>query len=308
MAGVTMVGAVDSWDKATATYRDNFPTAARNVITARLDDQTGPEIFTDIGQVDLLLASPECTHHSVARGAQPRCEESRRSGWYIMRFIEDLSPRWIVLENVTPMRSWPGFEDLLRELKVRHNYRLRVQALDAAEFGVPQNRRRLFIIGDRRTEPAEIATPGGQPQSARQILAPPDAYRWTPLFSERRARKTQERARKAIGELGEGVDFLLVYYGSDKAGGWQSLERPLRTLTTLDRFGLVRWFDGIPMMRMLQVPELKRAMGLPDWFRLDHGTRRDQIRILGNGVCAPVMQAVVQTLCQTVPSATLAAE
>ena len=35
---------------------------------------------------------------------------------------------------------------------------------------------------------------------------------------------------------------------------------------------------------MLQVPELKRAMGLPEGFRLNHGTRRDRIRLLGNGV------------------------
>ena len=33
------------------------------------------------------------------------------------------------------------------------------------------------------------------------------------------------------------MPFLIVYYGSDGAGGWQALDRPLRTLTTLDRFG-----------------------------------------------------------------------
>jgi DNA (cytosine-5)-methyltransferase 1 len=41
------------------------------------------------------------------------------------------------------------------------------------------------------------------------------------------------------------------------------LERPLRTLTTLDRFGLVTWEGSEPMLRMLQVNELKSAMGFP---------------------------------------------
>ena len=88
----------------------------------------------------------------------------------------------------------------------------------------------------------------------------------------------------------------MVYYGSDGAGGWQSLERPLRTLTTLDRFGLVTWDGRTAMLRMLQAPELKRAMGLDDKYRIEQGTRRDRIRLLGNGVCPPVMEAVVRSL------------
>ena len=94
------------------------------------------------------------------------------------------------------------------------------------------------------------------------------------------------------------MPFLVVYYGSDGAGGWQSLDRPLRTLTTLDRFGLVTWERDTAMLRMLQVPELKRAMGFDDRLRVDNGTRRDRIRLLGNGVCPPVMEAVVRSLTQ----------
>ena len=47
---------------------------------------------------------------------------------------------------------------------------------------------------------------------------------------------------------------------------------------------------------MLQVPELRRAMGLAKDFKLPLGTRRDRIRLLGNGVCPPVMEAVVRSL------------
>ena len=94
--------------------------------------------------------------------------------------------------------------------------------------------------------------------------------------------------------MGKGVPFLIVYYGSDGAGGWQTIDRPLRTMTTLDRFGLVTWCGREPMLRMLQVDELKQAMGFPKSFKLDRGTRRDRIMLLGNGVCPPVMKSIVE--------------
>ena len=70
-----------------------------------------------------------------------------------------------------------------------------------------------------------------------------------------------------MAALGRRVPFLIVYYGSDGAGGWPSLDCPLRTLTTLDRFGLVTWKGSEPMLRMLQVDELKAAMGFPQELR-----------------------------------------
>lgn len=96
--------------------------------------------------------------------------------------------------------------------------------------------------------------------------------------------------------IGSNTPFLLVYYGSDAAGGWQRLDVPLRTVTTLDRFALVKPHKGGHEMRMLQVPELKRAMGFPSSYRLEYGTRRDKIRLLGNAVSPPVMAAVIKAL------------
>ena len=84
------------------------------------------------------------------------------------------------------------------------------------------------------------------------------------------------------------------------AGGWQRLDRPLRTIATIDRFALVEPGFGRgckPQMRMLQVSELRRAMGFKTGLiAMNHGTRRDKIRLLGNGVCPPVMQAIVERI------------
>ena len=63
------------------------------------------------------------------------------------------------------------------------------------------------------------------------------------------------------------------------------------------------------MLRMLQVTELRRAMGFDAKYRLDYGSRRDKIRLLGNAVCPPVMQSIVSSLVnETIPRSLEAAE
>jgi len=81
------------------------------------------------------------------------------------------------------------------------------------------------------------------------------------------------------------------------------LNRPLRTITTVDRFALVKPDPQHGhVMRMLQVPELQAAMGMPARMKFESGTRRDRIRMLGNAVCPPVMKHVVLTLTTNQPS------
>jgi DNA (cytosine-5)-methyltransferase 1 len=293
-AGIKMIGAVDAWDVAARTYKDNFPTA--KVVCGTLGENSRARTLPNIGRVDLIIASPECTHHSIARGAKPLDEESRKSGRFVLPFIRAMAPRWIVLENVPRMRSWSGFAEMVKQIE-RCGYQLNMQVLDAADFGVPQTRRRLFIIGDRKRQPGKIFIPRrNKPRTAASILDPVGRWRAESVFNGHRAQATIERIKTGIRAVGRGKDFLTVYYSSDRAGGWQRLDRPLRTLTTLDRFGLVQWVDGEPTLRMLQIPELKRAMGLPRDFNLEHGTRRDKIKLLGNSVCAPVMRHIVASL------------
>ncbi len=204
----------------------------------------------------------------------------------------------MILENVIQMRSWDGYDLLISELG-HLGYHIRSQVLDSADFGVPQTRRRLFLLCDRVRMPDEVANPKSRPVAARTTLDPPETWISRPLYAPKRAPDTLARAERAIAALGRREPFLIVYYGSDGGGGWQPLDRPLRTLTTLDRFGLVTWDNDTPLLRMLQVPELQRAMGFDSRFKLNHGSRRDRIRLLGNGVCPPVMEAVVRTLAGT---------
>jgi len=175
-------------------------------------------------------------------------------------------------------------------------YHVRPEVLDAVDFGVPQTRRRLFILCDLDGEPSRICTRTRSRKSAAVAVQLYAKWPSQPLRRPGRATATLERAERAIAALGKGHPFLIVYYGSDRAGGWQPLDRPLRTLTTLDRFGLVTWAGREPMLRMLQVQELRRAMGFPSTYRFEHGSRRDRIMMIGNGVCPPVMQAIIEDL------------
>jgi DNA (cytosine-5)-methyltransferase 1 len=217
---------------------------------------------------------------------------------HVVRYAEVFKPRWLVLENVVHMRPWSRYGALKRELEDL-GYKIAEQVLDASDFGVPQTRRRLFLVGDRNRFPALVtARYRGRKRTASSILDPPGRWRTSHLKERNRAKATLDRARRGFQELGNDASFLLVYYGSDGSGGWQPLHRPLRTVTTVDRFALVQPGPSGAEIRMLQVPELRRAMGFDDSFLMPVGTRRDRIRLLGNGVCPPVMKAVVAALTQ----------
>ena len=293
-AGATVVGGIDAWDLAVQVFADNFPSA--QVSTAPVEKQEPPRIVEQVGRIDLLLASPECTNHSCARGARPRSDRSRDLAFEVVRYARAIAPRWIVIENVIQMRSWPRYRELLAALGGA-GYRVAEHVLDAADHGVPQRRRRLFLLCDREAEPpSRIPGRRGPKPSAARVLDRPGKWRRSPLDNGRRAPATLARARRAVAALGGDSPFLIVYYGNDGAGGWQPLTVPLRTVTTLDRFGLCEPSRDGATLRMLQVPELARSMGFQDDLILRRGSRRNRVMLLGNAVCPPVMEAVVRAL------------
>lgn len=293
-AGVEVVGAVDAWDLACATYRENHPDAKVYHSTCEQLDPT--LVQREVGPVDILLASPECTNHSCAKGAAERCEASKNTAFQVVRFAKGLQPRWIVIENVIQMRTtWDRYEELIEDLE-GEGYHCAPHVLNAADFGVPQSRRRLFVVCQRDAAPPPIVPPGIRKRTAREIVDTNGTYRYSPLRTARRATRTIERAERAIAGVGERQPFLLVYYGSDGAGGWQRLGAPLRTITTLDRFAYVRSRNGAHEMRMLQVEELKSAMGFPADYVFRVGTQRDRIKLIGNAVCPPVMAHIIRNL------------
>lgn len=302
-AGAKLIAGFDMWSPAVITYKKNFceeKDPSPKIYTGDIRDLCPEQIKEELGQVDLLLGSPECTHHSKARGNATQSEESRRTAFQISRYASKLMPEWIVVENVVEMKNWEGHQELKARL-VKLGYKITETILNAKNFGVPQSRERLFLLCGLSSAPEKPPLIEQNPPM-NTIIDTSERYNFTLVEKKGRAQKTIDTVKRAIEALGEDVPFLLVYYGSGRkggTGGWQTLNEPLRTITTLDRFALVRPSENGHMMRMLQPEELKLAMGYDRAFKLDEVerlTRRDRIKLMGNGVCPPVMQAIVETL------------
>ena len=301
-AGVEIVAAFDSWQAAVDTFNRNFGAGvARQADIFELDTEA---LHAELGRIDLILASPECTNHSKAKGKGIRCERSREIALEVVRFAAAFKPQWVVIENVVEMQDWHRHEELGRMLR-QLGYKVTEKELDAEDFGVPQSRKRLFMLCALPAPPSIPVVDQIRGKTARDIIST-NKYTLNQLRIGKRAEATLAKADYAIKQMllqeKPLEPFLIVYYGSAKAGGnggWQSLDRSLRTITTLDRFGYVvpgpsREQDR---MRMLQPEELKLAMGYGDDFVFAEGlSRRDQIKLMGNGVCPPVMKAIVESL------------
>ncbi len=292
-AGAHVVGGAEISVYAAKAFKANFPEAM--LVEGDLRTHKAADVASRIGRVDLLLSSPECTNHTCAKGSVPRSEESKETALQVIRYAASMRPRWIVLENVVHMRPWKRYPELKSEL-ANMGYNMREFVLDASLFGVPQKRRRLFLVADLEESPKDMALPVRKMRPASSILDASGDWACTPLFRKGRAEGTIQRAERAISEVGRNSSFLLVYYGTDGGGGWQSLDTPLRTVTTLDRFALVEPGSKGHTMRMLQPSELRRAMGFPASYRFPSGARREKIRVLGNAVCPPVMKHLVKSL------------
>lgn len=79
--------AINHWDVAIDTHSINHP-YAKHLCTGL--DSVDPRKLVPGGRLTVLCASPECTHHSVARGGKPMNDQSRSSAWHILRFAEAL--------------------------------------------------------------------------------------------------------------------------------------------------------------------------------------------------------------------------
>ena len=289
--GIPLLG-LDAWDIATKTYQANFPKA--DVVT-KLIENVDIAALGKTYKPDVLLTSPECTSHSIARGAKAGKESSRETALGIVPWVEAMKPRWVVVENVNRMKKWTRHNELVETIEDL-GYTVSDLSLNSADFGSAQARKRMFLVCDRKgtsvskEQLLKLVRP--KQLSAKDIIDWDADYPTTPLERPSRAKPTLERARRAIAELGRKKPFIIVYYGSDYAGGWQTLDAPLRTVTTVDRFALVTWKKDVPYMRMLQPNELSKAMGGGKEHKLPHGSRREKVKLCGNGVCSDVMTAI----------------
>lgn len=304
--------AINHWQVAIDTHSRNHPTAKH--ICAKLDT-IEPRSVVPSGRLNLLIGSPECTQHSNAKGGRPREDQSRSQAWIILHWAQALYIDGMILENVREWLDWGPlgvdgkplkcgkgqlFSAFLNSLKAA-GYNVEWRILNAADYGDATTRQRVIVQAQRRKaivwpEPTHAQGTSFDTmewRAARDIIdwqlpLPEIASRTRPL-----APNTMARIEKGIRKFGC-RPFLISYYGNGDA---LSIDDPLDTVTTKDRFALVVPGPYI-CYRMLQPHELAAAMGFPESYDFAGG-KADAVKQIGNAVPVNMAKALCSCILQS---------
>ena len=151
MAGITPVLAVEFDKHAARTYQANHPQTKvipRDIKLVDPLDETEKYPF-------VLFGGPPCQGFSVANTKTRNLDNP--NNWMFKeycRFVKALEPEWFVFENVVGFKSFDKgrFAIEVEEALASLGYTTNSDVLNAADFGVPQERKRFFIIGNRNKE------------------------------------------------------------------------------------------------------------------------------------------------------------
>lgn len=281
-AGANVLWAANHWPAAVHWHTANHPSTHHACQDLQQAD------FRDAPAHDVLLASPACQGHSKARGTdRPHHDARRATAWAVVTCAEVHRPAFAVVENVPEFASWPLYPAWCAAMAAL-GYALAPMVLDAADHGVPQHRRRLFIVASRSRHPVELQLQRRPHVPAVQVVDF-SAGRWALVHKPGRSARTL--ARIASGRSRHGARFVAPYYGSGSGETGRSLDRPLGTITTRDRWAVV---DG-DRMRMLTADECRAAMGFPAGYLLP-AQHKEAVHLLGNAVCPPVATDIINAL------------
>ena len=260
--------AINHWQTAINTHQANFPDA-EHICRDVLDLQ--PAEVVPGQHVAMGWFSPECTSHSIARGGKPCDDQSRCTPFVVLEWLNKLIIDRIIIENVSEFQQWgPLDPETKRPIKERKGeifdayidmiralgYTVDYKVLNAADYGAPTTRRRLFIQAVRVGSDKSILWPEASHAKAspNQTLITPlptwvaarDIIDWslpTQIIDERKkplVENTMKRILRGIEKYwGEcATPFLVRYNGGDNRV--HSLDEPIPVLDTSNRYGLVQ--------------------------------------------------------------------
>jgi DNA (cytosine-5)-methyltransferase 1 len=273
---------------------------------------------------DLLLAGFPCQAFSIA-GKRGGFEDTRGTLFRdVAEVISAKKPAAFILENVKGLvlhdkrRTLPVILNTLAGSPVR--YHLAAPSLDAKlsargwavlnalDFGVPQHRERIFIVGFRDKKAAERfvfptpATPGTTRKTLQDILE--DGPSWnTPVdarhFISEKYLTGLKRHRSHHESKGQGFGYEIRShdsYANAVVGGGMGRERNLVQAQMPAAAGteaLLKSARNDSEVRRMTPREWARLQGFPEWFQ-PHPTDTHGYKQLGNAVAVPVVEAVVE--------------
>jgi len=252
--------------KAIASSAANHPNAIYLIEDFRLlnlDRFNKINLYRNAGYLISFWASLECMNHSNAKGGKPKDADSRTLGLDMYRYIEFINPDFIIVENVKEFLDWGPIDNNgfpIKELKGQsftewldhikaYGYNYDQGFINAADLGAFTSRERYFGIFAKLGLPIVFPEPEYS-KNGKNGLPKWKAVRekidltnhGTSIFDRKKplVQKTLDRIAYGITKFvlhGE-TEFLLSYYGT--GDNVHSLNKPLNTITTKDRFGLVK--------------------------------------------------------------------
>ena len=298
-AGLKIVASLDIWDKAIDSYTQNFDHLSICEDICKLS----PDIFDNkykIGKdnIDLIVGGPPCQGFSIAGKRDIKDPRNSLFMEYV-KYLNYFNPKAFIMENVMGILSMKNSSNekviniIIEELSKNYNHI--ICKLYASDFEVPQNRRRVIIMGIRKdlniipTEPIPILTKENR-ITVKTILLPKEEVDAKKYLSERALNgiKAKKEKSKKNGN-GFGAQYL-------------NIDKPSYTIPA--RY----WKDGYDALvkysdtevRRLTILELKRIQSFPDNFVLI-GNNKDQIIQIGNAVACRFAYHLGKHIINTLP-------
>jgi|SRR5581483_3315184 len=152
-AGFRVLAAVEIDSLAASTYRDNHPDV--NVFQHDIRGVSGRRMLSALrlrkGELDLLAGCPPCQGFSTIRtlnGGRRVRDGGKDLVFEFLRLVRSLRPKAIMMENVPGLARDRRLRSVVNQLQ-RLGYTCEYRVLDAADFGVPQRRKRMILLGSR---------------------------------------------------------------------------------------------------------------------------------------------------------------
>lgn len=221
-------------------------------------------------KVALAWFSPDCKHHSKARGGKPRDKNIRGLAWVAVRWAKLVHPVVIILENVEEFQTWgplldngqpdperkgETFRGFIRSLE-KLGYKVEFRELRACDYGAPTTRKRFFLIA--RCDGRNIVWPEqthGDPNSLEVLSGLKKPWRtateiidWSipcpSIFDRKRplVENTMKRIAKGLKKFvfdNQNPFIIKVSHTASEGFRGQSLDDPLQTIAEKNGWGLV---------------------------------------------------------------------
>jgi len=280
-AGLNMIAGIDIWDRAIESYKNNHGHLAICEDLTKFPPSEFKEKYNIDYDIDIITGGPPCQGFSIA-GKRDKNDPRNSLFMEFCKYLEFFKPRAFIMENVMgilSMKTANGEKviDIITE-QLGKEYNCCVNKLYASDFEVPQNRRRVIIIGVRKD--LKII-----PEEVPVILSKDNRIPVsTILENEATIDKKYFLSEKALN----GINAKKAKMEKKNFGfGAQFLKMDQPSYTIPARYwkdgydALVKYENG--KIRRLTILELKRIQSFPDNYVLK-GNNKEIIMQIGNAV------------------------